>query len=113
MLEIDHMTAVIIGLVATDVVGLLQEEVIVINFINCYSILVCELCKSLLQPYVLTNSRCWLLCNLFYGCPLLTKKGCGNYQKSFPLIPIIACCSWSCIYSGRTTCMLNRSCVIL
>ena len=41
MLEIDVVTAVMIGLVATDV-GLLQGDVVIINFINCYCILVCE-----------------------------------------------------------------------
>ena len=42
MLEIDVVTAVMIGLVATDV-SLLQGDVIIINFINCYCILLCEL----------------------------------------------------------------------
>ena len=41
-LEIDAMTAVMTGLVATDVAGFL-EEVTVIICINCYSILVWEL----------------------------------------------------------------------
>ena len=42
MLEVEVMKAVMIGLVATDIAGLHQEEVIVIICINCYCIFVRE-----------------------------------------------------------------------
>ena len=41
MLAVGVVTAVMIGLVATDA-GLLQRDVIVKSFINCYCIFVCE-----------------------------------------------------------------------
>ena len=73
MLEVD----VVIGSVATDVAGALYGEVIVINYINCGCISMCELCNTSVTTMCIYKIK--RLYNLFYRCFLLTEKGCEDH----------------------------------